>query len=459
MNEVLDWLGTRNDDPLDDLIPLRRHLYTVISADLQARALLRLLDLFEPRIARLHALVFPMLLDAQRPLPRNLHVLAQSLADLHGLLTDGLIEVGLQMADTGLQRPRKDQDVLPERAFQSLHRQYELALRYGSGTPASFWGQLNQLVVRHLADDTPKATLKLLLAMHAAQPETLTAKEQAFLWRHTALFAAQVEITTHAPQETSAWLWADGEDGRAPTPSIRRAPPSADGLFFYHCRVLGTHAQNSLNDFSIPQEWRSALHHAARRWLNPPARRHPRQRGSYRIEICPRLSTLWGLLNNDLDAHAASHVISEWQVLNDSPAGYAAMHIAGGIPTLQAGSVIGIRRHDKMPWSLCTVRWTRSDNAEHFEIGLEVLASHAQAVRVAVSSRAAPLPALLLPPISGINRGEALLAEQGIHAAGTLTLLQEESGRLQIVECKPLPIITQTDGIELFEFERGPHAG
>ncbi|MBY0340288.1 MAG: hypothetical protein K2Q19_03920, partial [Rhodocyclaceae bacterium] len=166
------------------------------------------------------------------------------------------------------------------------------------------------------------------------------------------------------------------------------------------------------------------------------------------------------LLHGDLSGNAAVQAINEWQVMNDSPAGYAAMHIAGDMPGLLSGSVIGIRRNDKEPWSLCIVRWVRSENPEHLEMGLEVLAPHAKAVRIAVATRPdAPIPALMLPPISGIGRGETLLAERGAYETGNIALMQETEGKLQVVECKPLPLVMQTSSIELFEFERIQHPG
>jgi hypothetical protein len=64
---------------------------------------------------------------------------------------------------------------------------------------------------------------------------------------------------------------------------------------------------------------------------------------------------------------------------------------------------------------------------------------------------------LLLPPISGIERGETLLAERGVYETGNIALMQEEAGKLQVVECKPMALVTQTSSIELFEFERVQH--
>lgn len=464
MHEILDWLGTKSEDPLDDLIPLRRHLRAVVSMRLQPRVLLRLLDLFEPRIARVHKLVFPLLLDASTPLPRNLRILSQSLVDLHGNLAEGFLYILQHAVGDGFQRPKRRRDTLATRALLSLRRQYEFSLRAASGTPVGFWKQMNQLLLNHqqgpdsYLDSPTLQTLHLLLAVHAAQAEALTPREQEFLWRHAEHLAAQVELSTTAPKKAEAWLWVDTKDERAPTPANRRAPPVADGLLFYSCRALGKLTQASLDNLTAPRAWRNVLHHAARRWLNPPQRRHNRRRGSYRIEVCPRLSTLWSLLNGDLTGQAAVQAINEWQVMNDSPAGYAAMHIAGDMPGLLAGSVLGIRRDDKEPWSLCIVRWVRSENPEHLEMGLEVLAPHAKAVRIATASRSsAPIPALLLPPISGIGRGETLLAERGAYETGNIALLQEDAGKLQVVECKPMPLVTQTSSIELFEFERIQH--
>ena len=466
INEVLDWLGSKSEDPLDDLIPLRRHLRTVVTMQLQPRVLLRLLDLFEPRIARIHKLVIPLLLDAATPLPRNLRILSQSLVDLHGHLAEGFLKVLQQTLDEGFQHPKRRRDTLAARALNSLRRQYELALRSASGTPPHFWRQMNQLLLANqqspgtYLDSPALQVVHLLLAMHAAQTEALTPREQDFLWQHTDHLAAQVELSNSPPRKTDSWFWVDTHDERAPTPASRRAPPTADGLIFYTCRALGKVTQTSLDNLTAPRAWRSVLHHAAKRWLNPPQRRHNRRRGSYRIEVCPRLSSLWSLLNGELNGNDAVQAINEWQVMNDSPAGYAAMHIAGDMPGLLSGSVIGIRRNDKEPWSLCIVRWVRSENPEHLEMGLEVLAPHATAVRIATASRpGAPIPALLLPPISGIGRGETLLTERGAYETGTIALMQEEGGKLSVAECKPLPLVTQTSSIELFEFERVQHPG
>lgn len=148
---------------------------------------------------------------------------------------------------------------------------------------------------------------------------------------------------------------------------------------------------------------------------------------------------------------------SEWMVLNESASGYAIMHVAGALAGLVAGSAIGLRPDPGKAWNICIVRWARSDNPEHIELGLELVAPQAEAVRIARRSSdgdTAPLPALLLPPLSAIKRGEALLTARGCFMPGAFTLLNESSGRLQISECTASHLQMHTACIEIFEFER-----
>ena len=107
----------------------------------------------------------------------------------------------------GFQRPKRRRDTLAARALNSLRRQYELSLRSASGTPVGFWKQMNQLLLNHqqapdsYLDSPTLQVLHLLLAVHAAQAEALTPREQEFLWRHAEHLAAQVELNTNRSQK------------------------------------------------------------------------------------------------------------------------------------------------------------------------------------------------------------------------------------------------------------------
>lgn len=475
LDEVLEWLRqTGAPDPLDELVPLRRHLRNVLGMTMPPLALLRILDLFEPRIARIHGMIFPLLLEASLPLPRTLRVVSQGVIELHGDLAAGFLRVVDHEVGEGFQRPKRRRNPLAARALSSLRQQYELTLRVASGIPQDFWLHVGRLLYDQLhaksgdEDNQARFLLQYLLALHASQPEALTAREQAFLCRHIERLAGKVELAEAIPNRSSSWHWLDTQDRRAPTPVVRAPSPVASGIAFFSCHTLARKTQHALDELAAGRaprdvglsdraaqaEYRNVLHHATRRWLNPPYRRHERKRGSYRIEVCPRLLSLWSILRGE----TMLGTTTEWQVMNDSPAGYAAMHVTGNMPNLLAGSVIGIRRNDKDPWSLCLVRWVRSENAEHLEVGLEVLSPNAQAVRVASPARpAGPVPALLLPPMNAAHRGETLLTERGVYDHGRIAILHESADNLQIVECQPQPLVMQTASIELFEFERIQH--
>jgi hypothetical protein len=69
-----------------------------------------------------------------------------------------------------------------------------------------------------------------------------------------------------------------------------------------------------------------------------------------------------------------------------------------------------------------------------------------------------PIPALLLPALPNLNRGEAILAVRGDYNARPFTLLQEHGDHLQVVECMPHRSLVETSSIEIFEFIRNPAA-
>jgi hypothetical protein len=133
------------------------------------------------------------------------------------------------------------------------------------------------------------------------------------------------------------------------------------------------------------------------------------------------------------------------------------MHVSGNTRGLVAGCALAVQASGSPQWSLCVVRWARSDNPEHLELGLEVIGASAQAVRLirpGGSESDESGQAFLLPPISAAQRGEALLCVPGFHQARGLTLVSESAGRIQVTECMPGPLLLQTSRIELFEFSR-----
>jgi hypothetical protein len=78
-------------------------------------------------------------------------------------------------------------------------------------------------------------------------------------------------------------------------------------------------------------------------------------------------------------------------VTNESPDGYALMHMSGQTDDVRIGDIIALQAVDEQTgmsqaWHICIIRWAISENPEHIELGLQILAPSATAVELAPPS-------------------------------------------------------------------------
>lgn len=150
---------------------------------------------------------------------------------------------------------------------------------------------------------------------------------------------------------------------------------------------------------------------------------------------------------------------SEWMVVNESPTGYAIMQVTASAATLSAGIAIALRRDDEEPWTLCVVRWIRSETPEQVELGLQVIANSAKPVTVGFRNANRPRamsPALVLPPIQAAGRQQAILAPAGTYCARRFMLVSD-TNRLYVAQGRLLSLDMQTAAVELFQYEIDPY--
>ncbi|MGE5468789.1 MAG: hypothetical protein ACM3Y9_15310, partial [Ignavibacteria bacterium] len=296
-------------------------------------------------------------------------------------------------------------------------------------------------------------------------------REVAFLAAYLERYAGAVEIRSSAESRGEDDYWLDSQHGIAPTATVRRRSTN-DGALHFRCADMSRLVKEHLlqlgagvapESLALPRDaasadYRDVLTRAAEHWETPRTRKTNRRRHGYRVQVCTHLGQLWQHSGPGQERTAEVDLAaSEWMVLNESASGYAIMHVAGELAGVVAGAAIGLRQAADKPWNICIVRWARSDNPEHIELGLEVVAPQAEAVRIARGSRdgaGAPLPALLLPPLAAIKRGEALLTARGCFVPGPFALINEADGRVRIAECQAGSLQMHTACIEIFEFER-----
>ncbi len=475
---VLDWLAAAPaPDAIADLPALRLHL--AASAEVAANPAQRawLLAAFEARAARVRAAIRPLLLEATLPLARHLRGLAKSLLDVEWELAEAFLEAARGADRNTAARDRCSRCCAS--ALDHLSRQLEIALLTAAPAPAGLWNGAQ--CAFHLArsfqpvDAAPsedilaaEKSLKAMLALAATQPEAYTPHQIDYLIRFLDRHAASVELSLLPPDEPGGWYWTEESRDLPPVALNRRRPPQEGNCLFFSCLELARigsdtiarlAAESATAEGETQTDTVNLLRQAQMYWATPPKRLLNRRRNNYRVQVCADLDRLWQLLHGDIDAEAPDigYATTDWMVINESPGGYAVMHVSGDIAGIQAGNAIGLRPGPEQPWSVCLVRWARSDNPEHLELGLELITPAAEAVHI-IPYRAGQVPqrALLLPALPRLERGESLLCLRGCYDVHGFVMIHETGGHIRISHGTPHGLWSQTSNIEIYEFERDP---
>lgn len=486
LQQALDWLAELpNEDPLLELVPLRKHVAAISALGLPVLHRVKIKELLQQRAERIELVLIPILLDVKLPLPVHLGTVAQSLIRLRAELGETWLKVAEIADPREIARVHRSQAHICLQGIHNLSRQFLTSLLIAIPAPLGFWRNIQALY--HCARNSidPTATVpaeisaidtqfKTILALAVAQPEGLTPREIAFLADYLELHAASAQIDLISPEDFDDWFWLDANLDQPPVPLARLKPDNERCIYFRLDRLANLTAQHldQLNDGALPAslglppqaagaDYRNALERARQFWAAPRKRSFNRRPQSIPVEVCTQLSSLWTALSNELDAEPNSSTCemthSNWTMLNEGPSGYAIAHVVGEVAGIVPGCAVGLRTGAGAVWQICLVRWARSKHSSHVELGLEVLAPSATPVRIQTlnpRNPKPPVPALLLPALPGINRGEAILSGRGDYNARPFTLLQEKNASLQIVECRPQRNVIETASIEVFEFQR-----
>lgn len=490
LKQALDWLAEPlADDPLLDLAPLRKHIAAIGSLGLPVLHRLKIDELLQQRAGRIDDALTPILLDVKLPLPIHLGAIAQDLLRLRTELCETWLKMAGQANPQELARIHRSKAQICLQGIINLSRQLIATALIATPTPTNFWRNAQALYHRAHESVDPTATLpaeitaidtrfKAMLALTAAQPEGLAPREIAFLADYLETHAAATRIDMIRPEAAGDWFWLDANLDRPPVPLARLQPEGGPCLYirFGELADLAAIHLDQLNDGVPPlslglpvqaagADYRNALERARQCWSAPRRRSFNRRPQSLPVEVCTQLSTLWTALASGAAAKPESGncdlTYSDWTINNESPLGYAIVHVVGKVTGIVPGCAVGLRTGADAAWQICLVRWARSNDSSHIEMGLEVLAPAAQPIRiqtVAASKPAPPIPALLLPALPALSRGEAILTVRGDYNARPFTLLQEQDTRLQIVECMPHRSLIETSSIEVFEFIRNATA-
>lgn len=487
ISQVLDWLATPiPDDAARDLAQLSGELAALGRAKLEESHFHRILDLFYDRTLRLSLALKSDLCEASLPLGKEMRAMAALLVSAC-LGIAASYERVLVDADRLAHSKRRNPATVAARALRGLAEALEVCCMIAGPPPPDLWRRAHVLAKAAKDHYEPTATVipgisldadkiyKGLLGLAAAQPEGFSPREIALACDYLGQFSAAVSLQP-SPQEEGTWYWVDVSRDMGPVPPNRRIPPHHGDLLYCSFQLLsrllgeqvsalesGMPAGNlRLPERAAGQGGIAALKRLQAHWAQPPHRHHARRPNNYRAQVCIGLSELWHLLEHG-DApegtEAGEEGMTEWMVLNESPSGYAVMHVAGKVAGLAPGSAIALRPAADMPWSICVVRWMKSENPEHLELGLELVSPSARSVQLIFRNNdpsQQPTPGLLLPAIPALREHAAVLAPSGAYGARRFFIVSGED-KTRVMQGRLLSLDLQTGAIELFQFEPDPY--
>ncbi len=488
--QVIAWLaGEPSTDPVADLPEMLNRLELLMRADVTALQLHRVLELFLQRASDVREVLVPRLIERALPLPSNLFNAASSLERVVEMLAKGYARVLADPAGGVVTQSRRP-EMLAAQSLKLLTDALWLAGLKGSAPRAGLWNEAHRIFhMATIAAGSPNLPMELprgpvqgaykgMLALAAAQPEALTARELEWAVRYLEQCAWRAELSTQPKTDIETWdYWIDPAQDTGPIAMVRRAPPPVDGMMYFSAAELARGATAHLERIEKavdaggevipganmpelpaglpPTEITKLLRTLRERWAMPPRREQVRRRSQYDVEVCIGLRPIWRMKHAGEDAAR----IHQWRVVNESPGGYAIMSVEADPDTLSAGMALALRRQVGAAWSICVVRWVRSDSPSQVELGLQTISNESTPVRVGFRGGDDPgemMPALVLPPVSGIRRHQAILAPSGAYQSRRF-LLVHEGERIYVAQGRLLSLDMQTANVELFQFEYDPY--
>jgi hypothetical protein len=480
---ILEWLTKAHDrHGSDDADQLYRQLLTLRDTPLPIFQRLKLLDLLFAHAERILRADLPGFQEISLPVSRKVRQRVKVLIDLLEILTQDYFNSLAELFDPEGGNTLRAPHASLLRAMQGIAWQIRIDYLVASPTSIGLWQQLHAAyrTARRLGlENFPgprggagvqRAYTDILLAA-IAQPASFSATELEFISRYIESSSIRIELQETPPEHATAIFWID-LDRDFPAHALVRRVPGADSqpLYFacdeiaatarqHHGELAGGVAAEALGlpAFADTRAGRGVLLRLANLWGQPAKRRFPRRRQSYRANLCLGLETLWRLLKTP----GTPVPLSEWMVTNESPDGYALMHVSGDTDELRIGDVVALQalgEADKggdASWHICIIRWAISENPEHVELGLQLIAVRAIAAEVAQPYElpAGRVSALILPQTPPLRPLESLLVAAGeLQSSEERLVLLVESDNLLVREVRTEHLDEQTSSIELFSF-------
>lgn len=477
---ILEWLALAHGrSGSEDAEQLHRLQLLLRDTPVPCAQRLKLLDLLFSQSERITQAELPRLNDVTLPLSRKLRQRVRTLQDILETLTQDYFNTLAELFDPQAESSSRLPHTSLRRAMHAIAWQVRIAHMIAAPTPLGLWQQLHaafRTASRLGLDEFPgpncgpsiKRIYTSILLAAIAQPVSFSAEELEFISAYIGQCTPDIELLETPPLAAEGIFWIDPDKDFPAHALIRRIPSPESKVLYFSCDALAALAQKhrtellqgmpaeliGLPKFADTHAGPGVLNRLTRLWGHPAKRRFPRRRQSYRANLCSGLGNLWQLMKS-ADAQVE---LSEWMVTNESPEGYALMHMSGRTEDMRVGDIVALQANDENAdtqplWHVCIIRWAMSENPEHIELGLQLLAPRATPVELAhpFELEASKIPALILPATPPLHPTQSLIVTPGlIHEKmrHIVALLEEEN--LSIRELQADTLREQTSSIEIF---------
>jgi len=436
--EVINWL---RDLPADDPVERGRQILSRLAEMNRSRVRITLRQEISELI---QAQVLALLPELDSSLASGTLPLSNSSRSAAGIVEDLVTELAYSYKLLLVEQARRlfglassGRAVLPVvRAMQLLARRLSLGYRVYATNAKGVWLELHELyqfaLRRGLANralpgevETPLSVYRDALLIAFAEPLKLMQGDLDRVATWLARFGSLAGIGSAGRTRAGQGLFLIKPQRDVPGYALakRHHPmphghdlvlntlPAAEALLDQLAKLAAgeTPVALGLPEDSADPSFRDLMGRLVKHWGAVPNRRFTRLRTHARVEISVGIRGIWDFLNSRPSATPSG----EWMVTNESPRGFALLHVGGTMEPIRVGEVIGLRTRDSQTCHVCVVRWVLSDNPEHLELGLEELAPTARPISLRTSGAPRPnesQPVLLLPEVPALNQGPAILA-------------------------------------------------
>lgn len=481
---ILEWLALAHGQTgLDDALGLQRQLLNLRGTPVPTAQRLKLLDLLYGHASKITLAQLPALREVTLPISRRTRQSVRVTQELLAILTQDYLNTLADLFDPqAVGKPRSPLNAL-RRAMQCLSWHLLISHLVAAPSGTGIWQQFHAafrtsrqlgLANTEVPGDERRIDQIYLsnLLIAVAQPASFTSRELEFISKYVIESTHAAQLSEEVPIGHEGVFWIDPERDTPAQALMRRPPPPDTAVLYFACDGVAqealkhlaalekgqTAADLGLPAFADTHGGRGVLRRLGHLWGRPVKRKFPRRRQSYRAELCTGLDQLWHLLNGAQEKPETS----EWMITNESPDGYAMMHVSGSTEQLRVGDIVAVGpQHDEdsaeIDWYICIVRWALSENPEHIEVGLQVLAPRAIPAVLALpqdrqhSSRTS---ALLLPQIPPLRPLQALVVPSGtVNDQSQKMVLLVEQDNLAVHELRAIQLNEQTSSVEVFTVE------